>query len=86
MENIATSVRIAGDAIHVLSKLSDKLGQSKSQVIETALKQMEERMFWEEVRHAFDRIAADPEESARQNAEAELWDRGTARDFGAEEW
>ena len=43
-------------------------------------------MFWDEVRHAFDRIAADPEESARQNAEAELWDRGTARDFGAEEW
>ena len=60
MENIATSVRIAGDAIDVLSKLSDKLGKPKAQVIERALKEMEERIFWDEVSLAFDRIAADP--------------------------
>ena len=86
MENIATSVRIAGDAIDVLSKLSAKLRQPKAQVIETALKQMEERIFWQEVGDAFQRIAADPRESARQKAEIELWDHGTARDFEGEEW
>ena len=86
MANIATSVRIAGDAIGVLPKLSAKLGQPKAQVIETALKQLEERIFWEEVGEAFERIAADPMESARQKAEIELWDRGTARDFEGEEW
>ena len=86
MENIATSVRIAGDAIGVLSTLAEKLGQSKAQVIETALKQMEERIFWDEVGEAFEKIAADPAESARQRAEVELWDQGTARDFKGEEW
>ena len=85
MENIATSVRIAGDAIDVLSRLAETLGQSKAQVIETALKQMEERMFWEEVRLGFERIGADPEESARLRAEAQLWHHGTARDFVEEE-
>ena len=86
MENVATSVRIAGDAIAVLSKLSQKLGQSKAQVIETALKEMEERLFWEETREAFARIAADPAGSSLQRAEAELWEQGTARDFASEEW
>ena len=86
MENAATSVRIAGDAISVLAKLSTRLGQSKAQVIETALKQMEERMFWEEVRQSFERIAANPEDSAQQAAEVKLWDHGTAEDFAGEEW
>ena len=86
MENAATSVRIAGDAIGLLAKLSTKLGQSKAQVIESALKQMEERIFWEEVRESFERIAANPEDSAQQKAEVKLWDQGTARDFAGEEW
>lgn len=60
MESIATSVRIAGDAIDILSALASKLGQSKAQVIEIALKELEERIFWAEVADAFDRIAADP--------------------------
>lgn len=54
--------------------------------METDLKQMEERMFWNEVEQAFDRIAADPQESARQRVEIELWDQGTARDFSGERW
>ena len=86
MENIATSVRITGDANDVLSKLSEKFGQSKAQVIETALVEMGERIFWDEVRQAFDRIAADPAESNDQTAEVHLWDRGTACDFQAETW
>ncbi len=81
MANVATSVRIAGDAISILSTLSTKLGQSKAQVIEIALKELEERIFWSEVSDAFDRIAADPHESALQRAEIELWDKGTAGDY-----
>jgi predicted DNA-binding protein len=81
VETIAQSVRIAGDAIAVLAELSDKLGQSKAKVIETALQEMEERIFWEEVRESFERIAQDPVESARQKAEFDLWDAGTSRDY-----
>jgi len=83
---MAISVRIAGDAIAVLAKLSERLGQSKAQVIEIALKQMEERLFWQEVRESFERIAEDPLERERQLAEVRIWDRGTARDFQGEEW
>lgn len=86
MENIATSVRITGDASEVLFKLSEKLGQPKAQVIERALAEMGERIFWDEVCQAFDRIAADPEESSDQKAEVQLWERGTAGDFKAETW
>jgi predicted transcriptional regulator len=86
MESVATSVRVAGDAIRILSDLSEKLGQSRAQVIEKALKELDEKMFWAETKGAFARIAADPIESEQQRAEAELWDRGTAQDFAAETW
>jgi predicted transcriptional regulator len=86
MTNVATSVRIPGDANDILSGLAAKLGKSKAQVIETALKELEERIFWAEVRGAFERIAADPEEAARQRAEIEIWDRTSDRDFKDETW
>jgi hypothetical protein len=47
---------------------------------------MEEELFWQETEVAFARIAADPEESALQRAEMELWDKGTAKDFEDEDW
>ena len=53
MENIATSVRVSSGAMGVLSELSEKLGQSKAQVIEKALKELEERLFWQETQAAF---------------------------------
>jgi predicted transcriptional regulator len=59
MENVASSVRISGDAIRTLSKLAAKLGQSKAQVIRQALEEMDERVFWSEVHTAFAR-EADP--------------------------
>ena len=86
MQNVATSVRIAGDAIGVLSALSDKLQQSKAQVIERALQEMEERIFWSEVAQAYDAVAADAAELARVQAEAEVWERGTAGDYADEAW
>ena len=86
MPVVATSVRIAGDAFSIVSKLSDKLGQSKAQVIEAALKEMEERIFWADVRDAFARAASEPEEATRQKAEIELWDWTSATDFRDEKW
>jgi predicted DNA-binding protein len=41
METVATSVRVAGDAITSLAELTKKLGKSKAQVIEIALKELE---------------------------------------------
>jgi len=47
---------------------------------------LREKLFWQETEAAFARIAADPEESALQRAEMELWDQGTAKDFEGEVW
>lgn len=86
MANVATSVRIASNANSVLTDLANRFGKSKAQVIETAHKEREERIFWEEVRCGFARIAADPEEAARQKAEIETWDRVSSVDFKNETW
>jgi predicted DNA-binding protein len=86
METVATSVRISGEAIVTLSRLSARLGQPKAQVIATALRQLEERIFWDEVNDSFARIAANPEEAVRQRTEIQLWEQGTARDLHGEEW
>lgn len=86
MENVATSVRITGDAIGTLAKLASKLGQSKAQVIRRALEEMEERVFWAEVSESFDRNAEDPAERARQRTEIESWERASATDFREEKW
>ena len=61
-------------------------GKYKAQVVETALQELKERIFWAEVRGAFERITADPEEAARQKAEIELWDQTSDRDFKDEVW
>jgi len=81
MENIATSVRITGDASGILSKLAAKLGQSKAQIIQTALRQMEERLFWADVQDAFAREAA--ADGANETA---LWDAASDADFRDEKW
>lgn len=57
MSNVATSVRITGDAQTTLSKLSLQLGQPKAQVNQRALREWEERVFWAEVQEAFARAA-----------------------------
>jgi len=65
MENIATSVRITA---------AGKTGKPKAQIVEEALRDWEDRMFWTEVQEAF---AADPE-SDEFRTERELWDRSVA--------
>jgi hypothetical protein len=84
--NVATSVRIPEGANSILSALSAKLGQSKAQVVETALKEMEERIFWADVRDAFERASADPREAAEQQAEIAVWEQVSDHDFKDEQW
>jgi predicted transcriptional regulator len=86
MSYVATSVRINGDAADALSGLATKLGQPKAKVIELALRELSDKVFWEDVQRAFEAAAADPEESARQKAEIRLWDRASDADFGDETW
>lgn len=86
MDNVATSVRISGDAIATLSKLATKLGQSKAQVIRRALEEMEDRVFWSEVTAAFAHDALDPEQQTRQRAETAAWEKAEATDFPDEKW
>ena len=86
MQNVATSVRINGDALESLSNLAAKLGQPKAQIIERALKELEEKIFWADVHRAFEQTIADPAESAQQKAEFELWDRASTKDLKDESW
>jgi hypothetical protein len=73
MENVATSVRITGAANALLTDLAGKTGKSKAQIVEEALRDWEDRMFWAEVQSAFE--APEPEELRK---ERELWERTTA--------
>lgn len=76
MDSIATSVRINGDAKRILDQLSERTLQSRAQVIELALRQLEEHLFWSEV-HAAYAIPEAPE----LRAERKLWDQTTADGF-----
>ncbi|HEY4361744.1 MAG TPA: ribbon-helix-helix protein, CopG family [Bryobacteraceae bacterium] len=71
METIATSVRITATANALLSALAGKTGKPKAQIVEEALRQWEDKMFWMEVQQAF----ASTPESPELRAERELWDR-----------
>jgi predicted transcriptional regulator len=86
MENVATSVRINGDAAHILTGLATKLEKPKAQVVEMALRDLEERIFWADVHSAFAQTAANPEESSRRDAEIRLWERTSETDFQDEQW
>jgi predicted transcriptional regulator len=59
MPNAATSVRITGDANVTAAALAQRLGASKAHVIEMALRALEERLFWDDVKSAYDGLAED---------------------------
>jgi Arc/MetJ-type ribon-helix-helix transcriptional regulator len=77
MRNVATSVRVNRHAHSLLEDLCSKTKQSKAELIERALRDLEERMFWQEVHDAF----AKPETS-EMRAERALWDRTASDGFG----
>ncbi len=84
MENIASSVRIPADAVHTLTKLALKLGQPKAQVIQRALQELEERVFWSEVQEAFARDAADA--AGVKTGEFVEWEKASEADLRDETW
>lgn len=84
MENIASSVRISADAVHTLAKLALKLGQPKAQVIQRALQELEERVFWSEVQEAFARDAAEAEGVI--TGEFAEWEKASEADLRDETW
>jgi predicted transcriptional regulator len=81
MENVASSVRISADAVHTLAKLAAKLGQPKARIIQRALQELEERVFWSEVQEAFARDA----EGVTQ-AEFAEWEKASEADLRDETW
>jgi hypothetical protein len=62
------------------------MGKSKAQVVEVALKQLEDKVFWTEVNQAFEQSASDPIEASSQKAEIALWEQASAKDFKNEKW
>ena len=71
---------------NALSGLAAKLGQPKAKVIELALRDLSEKIFWKDVQRAFESAAAYLEEAARQKTEIRLWDRASDADFSGEAW
>jgi hypothetical protein len=49
----------------VLAALATKLGKSKAQVMEAAMNDLEEKLFWTSVKGAFERTAANPIDASR---------------------
>lgn len=78
---MASSVRITPAANQLLSQLSEKLGHSKAQVIEEALRRLEELEFWNSVQAAFD--SGETDES---RAERELWDSTVSDGLAGGRW
>ena len=69
MENVATSLRITPAANAILSQLAKHTGKPKAQIVEEALRQWEDRMFWSEVNTAFSQP-----EAPHMRRERELWE------------
>lgn len=74
MKSIATSVRITAASNALLSVLSGRTGKPKAQIVEEALRNWEDRMFWTEVQDSF----ANTPETPQLRKERELWDRTVA--------
>lgn len=74
MKNIANSVRITGDANVVATALAQRMGASKAHVIEVALRVLEERLFWDDVKTAYAELAGDAAGLARYREEVAAWD------------
>lgn len=72
MSDVATSVRVNRDAFETLERLSARTKQAKAEIIELALRELEDRMFWQEVHDAY----AQPE-SEEMKEERKRWDRTT---------
>lgn len=81
MSAAASSVRITPASGEMLDRLAGKLSQAKAQVIEEALRLLEERIFWVEVQTAF----ADGQ-PAEIRTEQDLWDRTVNDGLATEPW
>ncbi len=77
MPNIASSVRISADANAILDRLVDRLGGSKSKVVERAIASLEERLFRDEVKHAYATLRQNEAGWKEYMDEVALWDRLT---------
>ena len=74
MENIATSVRITADANARVASLAKRMGSSKAQVIEAAVRALEDRVFWQDVQEAYAALSDDATRLAKYRAEIAAWD------------
>lgn len=81
MSAMASNVRVTPDANRILIDLAKRLGQPKAQVIERALRQLEDRIFWAEVQTAFG-----AGESPERAAERELWDCTVGDGLAGDRW
>ena len=83
---VVASIRITEEANRLLGELAGKLGSPKAQVIEKALRQLEEDMFWREVHDAYDRLASNPTEFSAYRAEHAAWDVTLRDGLPDEKW
>lgn len=70
MQSATSSVRVSAISYAILDNLASQTGQSRAQIVERALRELEERLFWAEVQAAYE----NRETVAEAKAEAEVWD------------
>ena len=73
------TVRVNNQTLAELRALSRDLHQPMSQVLADAIQQYRRRLFWNEFSAAVERLRADPEAWAEEQAERTLWE-GTLKD------
>jgi len=76
METVTTNIHVTPQANRILTDLSNHLNKPKAEVIEQALLDLEERLFWEEVHAAYA-----VEEADDMKRERELRDTTVADGF-----
>ncbi len=75
MSDVSSSVRISRSASALLERLTQRLGRSKSGVVEEALQVLEAQSFAAEVREAYAQLRQDEGAWKAYMDEVAVWDR-----------
>ncbi len=86
MAEVSSNVRISRNANVVLERLSERLGRSKSGVVEEALQVLEAQTFAADVREAYAHLRQDEDAWKEYMEEVAVWDRLSSDGLAAQDW
>jgi hypothetical protein len=68
------TIRISKKTHRTLRELAEEAGTSMTAILEAAVKEYQERRFWEELHAGYAALKADPEKWADYQKEIQAWD------------